>query len=143
MNLRIKSTIVKKTNIDYDDIRTRTLLALGDRGYKIIKDKGFALYFDRYKDQVLLTSRMEAFSKIDEGKIELNILGADQSLKLVYSVSILTEVIIISILIFVGAVYDHFMFIFSILVALQLLTRVIIIRSSAKNIIASILSIES
>lgn len=140
MDIKLKNSFIKETKMKPEIIKENILSTMNDCGYKLCVNEGMTLYFNNSNYKKLLISRMESFSRLDDGKFEITTSVNKQIIKFTYSFSVLAETIVMLLLIAAGAIFDLFFFIFAALVLLQFLFRILAVRNSAKNLIWTVLS---
>jgi hypothetical protein len=143
IDLKIKRSILKDTKLNTTALRKRALIQLENIDYQIINQTDKIINFSSDNEKGLLVSRMESFSKIDDGQIEIEVVGKNKTIKLNYYMSVIGEALIIVLSLLGGFILDKFILIFSALILIQFMIRLIVLKTVAENLLVTILSKEN
>lgn len=122
--MKLNFTIQKKTNLDKETVLNKIVLFLKDSNYKLIDRNDTMVTFDVDPYGRKAASKSDYYTKVDDGKFELNMIKQETTLSLDYRISILKEFIILSLMLFIGVVVDYKVFFLSVAFIINFLCKI-------------------
>ncbi|AFD07796.1 hypothetical protein Solca_2769 [Solitalea canadensis DSM 3403] len=116
----------------------RLLSLVKKDGYEVVYLSGNQLFFEN--NVWKFGSRIKAFGKIDKGEFEILDLNNGVTLRFVYYIDTLVEVVLIPTFILCGFTLDYFIFIFAFILIIQLFIRISVLRTNSKKIFENIIN---
>jgi hypothetical protein len=128
----ITNSLKRKASLPGKVIKSNLVEDLSNKGYKVASSTERYVYFE-VNQKGPFVSRNKVFFMIDKGNFLID--DSSQMIILTYSMYILPDLIAIPLSIIGGFVIDDFIFIFSLLITIQFLIRMLMVRSAAKDLL--------
>jgi hypothetical protein len=138
----MKFQLQKTVNLEFEAIRERAVEVLKGADYLEIEVLDNLIVFSLGNSDWKIVSRSESYKKIKRGKLEITGSEFNFSLKLIYFVTLLPEIILVLLFLMGGVFINQNIFFLSLFVLVILLDKLYSSKKIAKKILLDITIIE-
>jgi len=103
----MKFQLQKTVNSEFEPVRERAIKVLKESNYLEIEVSDNIIFFSLGGNDWKIVSRSESYKKIKKGKLEITKTENNYSLKIIYFVSLLSEIILVLLLLAGGFLINH------------------------------------